>query len=272
MKTAIIACVKCEERYIREWIEWNLNIGFDHFYLADNNDVDYQPTLESVVKDYVDKGIVTIIDCKGIKPVQPTCYNIAMDKYGDEYDWYAVFDVDEFLYLPKHGNIKTFLEGFNDTDAIHIHWVFYGDNGHIRYEKGDVQKRFTKIAKVGKSAYVKTIFKNKSTIESHTNKKMEIKNLHLIVEGDGIVAKNCIGDIISTHGGFMCQYKDEEFDVAYLKHYITKSLEEYITTKRKRGAGRRKKTDREKYTMDFFFIYNEKTQEKLDFLKEYGLN
>ena len=102
--------------------------------------------------------------------------------------------------------------------------------------------------------------------------KMEIKNLHLIVEGDGIVVKNCIGDIISTHGGFMCQYKDEEFDVAYLKHYITKSLEEYITTKRKRGAGRRKKTDREKYTMDFFFIYNEKTQEKLDFLKEYGLN
>ena len=268
MKTAIIACVKCEERYIIEWIEWHINIGFDHFYLVDNNDADYTPSLESVVKDYVDKGVVTIVDCKGMKPVQPNCYNIVMDKYGDECDWYAVIDIDEFLYLPKHNNIKTFLNGFNNTDVIHIHWVFYGDNDLIYYEEGDVQKRFTKLAKVGKSAYVKSIFRNKSTIESHTHRKMVIDNLHLILEGNDIVSKNCIGDTITTHGGFMCQYKDEEFDVAYLKHYITKSLEEYINTKRKRGAGRRKKTDSNKYTMDFFFIYNEKTQEKMEFLKK----
>ena len=272
MKTAIIACVKCEERYIREWIEWHLGIGFDHFYLVDNNDKDYQPTLYSMINDYADKDIVTIIDCNGMNTVQMFCYNMVMDKYGDEYDWYAVIDIDEFLHLPKHGNIKTFLEGFNDADMVHIHWVFYGDNGQIRYKEGDVQKRFTKIAKVGKSTYVKSIFRNKAAIENHTHRKMVIEDQHLIIRSKDILAKNCLGDVVTRRSGYMCQYRDEEFDVAYLRHYITKSLEEYLTTKRKRGAARRKKTDRNKYTTDFFFIYNEKTQEKMDFLKEYGLN
>ena len=38
---AIIACLKCEERYVKEWIDWHIKCGVDHVYLCDNNDIDY---------------------------------------------------------------------------------------------------------------------------------------------------------------------------------------------------------------------------------------
>ena len=33
---AIIACLKCEELYVKEWIDWHIKCGVDHFYLCDN--------------------------------------------------------------------------------------------------------------------------------------------------------------------------------------------------------------------------------------------
>ena len=59
---AIIACLKCEELYVKEWIDWHIKCGVDHFYLCDNNDVDYTPKLNDVLKEYVDLGIIEIID------------------------------------------------------------------------------------------------------------------------------------------------------------------------------------------------------------------
>ena len=53
MSCAIIACLKQEELYIKEWLDWHISIGVDHFYLCDNNDKDYQPNLSDVIKEYI---------------------------------------------------------------------------------------------------------------------------------------------------------------------------------------------------------------------------
>ena len=66
---AIIACLKCEERYVKEWIDWHIKCGVDHFYLCDNNDIDYTPKLNDVLKEYVDLGIVDIFDYRGVHPL-----------------------------------------------------------------------------------------------------------------------------------------------------------------------------------------------------------
>ena len=36
----------------------------------------------------------------------------------DGYDWVAFFDVDEFLVLKKHKNIKDFIEVYKDYNGL----------------------------------------------------------------------------------------------------------------------------------------------------------
>ena len=58
-------------------------------------------------------------------------------------------------------------------------------------------------------------------------------------------------------------WNDINYDYAYIKHYKTKSLEEFYRKKMKIGI-----IDNEdfKITMDNYWSINEKTQEKIDFL------
>jgi hypothetical protein len=37
MRTAICTCIKDENDYLKEWIDWNLKAGFDHIYLYEDN-------------------------------------------------------------------------------------------------------------------------------------------------------------------------------------------------------------------------------------------
>ena len=39
MTYAICAIAKNENNYINDWVNWHINIGFDHIYLYDNNDI-----------------------------------------------------------------------------------------------------------------------------------------------------------------------------------------------------------------------------------------
>lgn len=276
MTVAITACVKCEERYIREWIGHHLNLGFDHLFLADNNDMDYKPTLESVIRDYVDQGKVTIVDCKGMNPVQPKCYNMIMDLYGNDYDWYAMIDVDEFFCLPKHGNIKAFLKSVpQDTDIVYIHWRLYGDNGLLTYDDRPVQERFQEAANndhinKGYSKYVKSIFRNKDWFEQKNGAPFVINNLHCVVNETGVDRKNCLGATCGEQRiSYTYDFKEEEFDVAYIKHFATKSTEEYIKNKVIRGCAYMHGNGR--YTTGYYFFHNERTRKKIEMFNKYGI-
>ena len=63
-KVAVIAVCKREERYINEWLDWNINIGVEHFYLIDNNDEECGNSLERTIH-YPDK--VTIFNKRGME-------------------------------------------------------------------------------------------------------------------------------------------------------------------------------------------------------------
>ena len=38
--SAVILLIKDENRYLKEWLDWHLNIGFDHVYIYDNGETD----------------------------------------------------------------------------------------------------------------------------------------------------------------------------------------------------------------------------------------
>src|SRR4029077_12293973 len=56
---SICAIFKNEAAYFREWLEYNLLIGVDHFYLYNNGSTDESA---SILEPYIQKGVVTLID------------------------------------------------------------------------------------------------------------------------------------------------------------------------------------------------------------------
>ena len=87
MKTTIVAIAKRENKYIREWIEYYLKLGFDNIVLYDNNDKDDE-LLSDVVNDYIDSGFIiydtTFID-KGFSQIQ--AYDHFLNIYSKNFDY-----------------------------------------------------------------------------------------------------------------------------------------------------------------------------------------
>ena len=67
---------------------------------GDYNNRDGEEHFEEVLQDYIDKGVVTIIDYRDKCNCHFRAYNEIYRQYGGEYDWVAFFDFDEQLVIP----------------------------------------------------------------------------------------------------------------------------------------------------------------------------
>ena len=149
--------------------------------------------------------------------MQDIAYNNFLQNRSTEYDWVAFFDVDEFLVLKKHKNIKDFIEDYKDYNGIAVNWVLFGDNNLTFDGNYSVLERFTKRQK-DINQHVKSIIK--------TNK--------LIIQGfHNPVNVNLVStDLRVFNGPFNDFGKD---DVAQLNHYFGKTWTEW---EQKRNRGR----------------------------------
>ena len=255
MTCAIIACLKQEELYIKEWLDYHISIGVDHFYLCDNNDSGYEPSLSSVVQEYIDKGIVEVFDYHDVHPIQPHCYDDIYQRFRDLYDWWLVIDIDEFLTIPvTNNNLKEYISSIPDNvDAIYLIWRNYGDNDLIEYDDRPVLERFTKPSiKCENSNKGKTLFRNKpiNKIVSQHTISHEFKHYTSNFDYLGKIFTIINNNISIT------------YDIAYLRHYRTKSLEEWIW-RNKRGDTLKDNNDSQyPYKLTNFFTFNERTPQK----------
>lgn len=130
MKVGIVCIAKNEENYIYEWIDYHLKLGFDHVYVF-KNDWNFNINHPNVTE--------FVYDGPG---VQMAAYaKFANERHGC--DWAAFIDVDEFIVLKKHKNIKQFINAYPQARSLAINWYIFGDNGHTQPDRG-VLRRFTK--------------------------------------------------------------------------------------------------------------------------------
>ena len=305
---AIIACLKTEELYIREWLDYHISIGVDHFYLCDNNDSDYPIKLIDIVHDYIDKGLVDIFNYNDVHPIQPICYTEIYYNFGDDYDWYLIIDVDEFLTIPITNNdLKKFIESFPDyIDNIAFNWRFYGDNGLIEYDGRGCLERFTQPENIvkndhhkilnGKSNKIKTMCRNKqyyldnypyfNPIIYHQhygfdrkqintyNKHNEIKLIKYDVLFDPIKWQTeyhplTIENLFNQDDPIYDKRFQDIYNICYLKHFYSKTIDEFIKYKINRGDTI-KDFNHEKYpySLGKFFGHNYCTEAHKKFLLE----
>lgn len=261
MKVAIVAIAKWENNYIREFVSHYKKLGADKVIIGDNNEVNGE-RFDEVLKDFISEEFVVIKDYRGKIKQQSTFYTNVYREYSDKFDWIGFFDCDEFLHLTQHKNIQDFLTDsrYDKFKVIRINWKCYGDNGLIRVENNDysLQKRFT--VPVDKNVRAGGVFANKN---SKTFIRGNLGDITINVHGNYSI-KECCNDKGELIENKWCT-DGLSWDVAYIKHYNTKTIEEWLK-KMKRGYPDKNYNNKNMLSIDRFFLYNKKTPEKLKFI------
>ena len=232
MKVCLCVIGKNENLYIREFIDYYKNLGYNHIYLYDNNDINDEK-FDDVIKDEIDNGFVSLIDYRGYRGIhiypQLDAYRDCYEKNNKKYDWLSFFDIDEYLQLiPSYLKIQNFLgnKRFEHCQNVKLNWLMYRSNNSLYYENKPLQKRINIPVLNRKCNYA-----IKSTVRGNLpiNYWLRAGTPH-----SSYLKFNCC----SSSGKFVNYnsviYKPPDFKYAFLKHLQGKSFEEYCL-KIKRG-------------------------------------
>ena len=145
---AVVTIMKIDGPYVKEWLDYHLLAGVDHFYIYDNESVD---EYRDVIKPYVERGIVTSIPTDVWIAGVPA-YNDSVKNFRFQSRYIAFIDSDEFIFPKKNRSIVEVLDNLfsNNPNAgtVSVNWQCFGSNGQEKadYTRG-VLERFTRRAK-----------------------------------------------------------------------------------------------------------------------------
>ena len=233
-KIALLCVGKNEENHLVEFIEHYINLGITTIFFGDNNDRSNNSQYD-VLKPYIDSGKVQYYNYQSIEDIQHKFYTNIYFQEKDNYDWYCVFDCDEFLELDdQYKNIDEFLDDkhFNEIDVIQIKWQYmmslntppryhYQNKSYKElYPKKILRKRNNKY-----STGLKSIFK--------FSKNIERISLHYPVFYKEYIPKFILADSFKIINSYESQIifnlkKEIYMNNTRLLHYHFKSLDEYI--------------------------------------------
>ncbi len=145
---AVVTIMKNEAPYVKEWLDYHLLAGVDHFYIYDNESPD---NLKEVLQPYIDAEIVTYTFYPD-KCRQLEAYIDAVKQYKYFCRYMAWIDADEFIFPKSKPTITETVDEilsstFPNVAGLGVNWNLYGSNGE---EKADfsrgVLEKFTRRA------------------------------------------------------------------------------------------------------------------------------
>lgn len=117
---------KNEAPYLREWLEYHILLGVDHFYLYNNNSDD---DFAEVLSPYIREGRVTLVDWER-NYCQVGAYEHCYKASREETRWLGFIDADEFLNLSfEAGDAKTFFAKYEAWPSLFLFWRMFGTSG-----------------------------------------------------------------------------------------------------------------------------------------------
>ena len=264
-KIALCAKTKKENRYMKYYIKHYKNLGYDHLFFGDNNDIDGESLLDvKEIQDGIKEGFITVTNRRGVKEKDLNWYYICYDNHSLEYDWISFFDIDEYLILEPNGTlIQDFLDHqrFNDCEHVKINWRIYTDNEQLDFVDKDPMERFPIPTDFQyENRHVKSTVRgglNYSDMGKNNNSHSVFSNL-----------KACSSSGKKVPGILYYNYPIET-ENAIINHYVTKSIREFAI-KKCRSLGKVETLDNahKYYLFDYFFKINKKTKEKVDIFNQ----
>lgn len=254
MTSCILTVIKNEHQYLDEWIKYHLDLGIEHIFIFEDIDSDSH---KEICDKYNDKVSLNCIDSvlddedrnktrelkltKKKNPQEiyfPKALTWIQKNYN--YNWCFVIDCDEFITL-QYKTLEDILDLYKNYDAFLLQWKIYGANGYIvkpDYSDKGLVETYTKESKyLGHHVLEWT---TKSCYNLKTFNETHFRGCHQPTDK----CNWCKTDFSKIRSKIV-------YDNVFLRHYMTKSWEEYIS-KRKRGyfMGFAR-------TIDMFFRINE---------------
>jgi len=270
MTSCILTVIKDEHLYLDEFIQYHLNLGIDYIIIAEDID---SKSHKNITDKYNNVTLYNILDffkedkTKEEKIINRKKYKISNQesylyhgliyvKNHYNFDWCFVIDIDEFITIDnKYKNINEVLSLYENYDAVILQWQNYGANGLIYtpdYNQKGIIETYTKccnFTKIDKPAW----FRNVKSVH-HLNKytKDSYNSGHVPNLKTNWCRTNFSKDI-----------KNLIYDNMYIRHYITKSWEEYVNKIKIRGLFNRIHRNYE----DFFDLNPDMKDNKEELLK-----
>lgn len=221
---SMVAILKNEAPYVREWVEYYRLLGATKFYIYDN---DSQDNVKDVISDYIDAGIVVYEQFPG-RYIQNMAYTHAIQKYAHRTRFMAVVDLDEFIVPVDDKRVfvdilTKILRVQPHAAGVGIPWLMFGSSHHKTRPNGLVIDSYLHRAPDSFSSKIKTVFNPRLVIG--------FNNPHYPVYKYGAISVNENGREIV--GKFDRQKSCTQLRI---NHYFTKSEEEY-RAKVARGTG-----------------------------------
>ncbi len=220
---AVVAILKNEAPYLKEWLDYHLLAGVDHFFLYDNDSPDNQ---SEVVAPYVAAGLVDYFSLPG-KVMQAVAYNDAPKRFKFFSRYMTFIDGDEFIF-PKSNRsvvevVDEILSGVPNAAGVAVNIHNFGSNGHDKadYSRG-VLERFTRRAP---SNWIRSEVPRGNQLVSSILNPRAIKflpNPHCAIYLENFFAVNENGDRVPGYSN-----EPVTAEKIVMNHYNTKSREEY---------------------------------------------
>lgn len=223
---AVVAILKNEGNYIKEWLDYHMSAGVTKFYLYDNESKD---NLKNVLQPYIDAEIVDYTYWPGTC-MQLKVYNDALEKHRFDCHYMAFIDADEFIYPKDDSTITEAISSIMSLDplagGVVINWRMFGSSGLLNKNLNlGVLDRFKLRAKDDFSAniHIKTVVNPRRVTQMvHVHYAAYLTGMYAVDEHGNKVELSAVND-------------NNTVDRICLNHYFTKSLEEW-TEKRARGT------------------------------------
>ena len=262
-KFKILLCTiaRNENKYILEFINHYRNINVSKIIIYDNNQIDGENFLD-ILKDFIKINFIKIIDIRGFQRPQKKAYDHCYNYNKYKYEWIAFLDIDEYLFLLNYTYINDFLSSnvFKSCQSIIINWKYYGDNDKIFYEPKPLRERFINPINITEEIMNNTYI--------YCAAKTIVKGgLHLNWGHFPHYLKNTIN--CRPNGSILKDYfTPPDYSNAFIKHYTTKSTEEYIEKLNKGDVYENSDIYYVTYKLKYYyFLFNKINKKKIELIK-----
>ena len=139
----VAAIFRDEARFLKEWIEYYLMMGVEHFYLTNHLSKD---NYMEVLQPYIDKGLVTLRhearettnDYYHWRHIQDDAYRFALEKTRTSAEWLLVVDTDEFIVPLKQDRFVDCLPAYDQFASVGFHWKTFGAGGVAKIKRNEL--------------------------------------------------------------------------------------------------------------------------------------
>jgi hypothetical protein len=249
--SCIFVVIKDEQEYLDDFIKYHLDLGVDHIFIFE----DIDSTTHKWITDKYDKVTLNSANMLKLNPInnkQSEYIKSGLIWIRDnfDYDWCFSIDCDEFITVTEP--ITDVLNNYKEYHAIMLQWKNYGCSGYIR-----------------KPIYDKPIWNIYTEECGYSISDKKYCNCTKMCFNMKTLQEKFI------HGNHtaLCRYVKPDFTQdrttvvfgkIYIRHYITKSFEEYMWKLTKRGmmCPQHRKID------DFFEMHPHLLENKSKMLKE----